>query len=248
LDRCPALTAVDQEAQVPEGIDIDVEVIVFDVLGTMVDEPGGLRTAIRKAVPGVVERDADRLLAEWQEHVEREQRRVVEGHRAFVPADVIDREAAVAVAARAGVDDSATVERLATAGRRLEPWPDAVGGLARLSARFPVLGLSNASRATLLRLNAWTGLRWHQVLSAEDARTYKPAPEIYRLAVDASGCRAAQVLMVAAHAWDLRGAQAVGMRTAYIQRPVGDPLAPDDTFDLRFDALEPLIAALTPAG
>jgi 2-haloacid dehalogenase len=83
----------------------------------MVDEPGGLRTAIHEAVPGVVDVDADRLLAEWQEHVEREQRRVVEGSRAFVSADVIDREVAVAIAARAGVNDAATVERLATAGR-----------------------------------------------------------------------------------------------------------------------------------
>ena len=30
-----------------------------------------------------------------------------------------------------------------------------------------------------------------------------------------------RLLMVAAHAWDLRGAQAVGMRTAYVERPVG---------------------------
>jgi 2-haloacid dehalogenase len=30
--------------------------------------------------------------------------------------------------------------------------------------------------------------------------------------------------MVAAHAWDLRGAQAAGMSTAYVERPVGRSL------------------------
>ncbi|GHH42960.1 hypothetical protein HNQ79_002380 [Streptomyces candidus] len=38
--------------------------------------------------------------------------------------------------------------------------------------------------------------------------------------------------MVAAHAWDLRGAQGLGMRTAYVARPVGDPPASSDGFDL----------------
>ncbi len=46
--------------------------------------------------------------------------------------------------------------------------------------------------------------------------------------------------MVAAHAWDLRGAQAVGMRTAYVRRPVGDPPVSTDSFDLHADGLDHL--------
>jgi 2-haloacid dehalogenase len=95
-----------------------------------------------------------------------------------------------------------------------------------------------------LRLNAFAGLRWHQALSCELAKAYKPAPEVYRLALDAAGCAPERVLMVAAHAWDLRGAQAVGMRTAYISRPVGDPPKETDTFDARFNGLEALADAL----
>ncbi len=53
---------------------------------------------------------------------------------------------------------------------------DTVAGLAQLAERFPLIGLSNASRTALLGLNAHAGLRWHQALSAEDARTYKPDP------------------------------------------------------------------------
>ena len=50
--------------------------------------------------------------------------------------------------------------------------------------------------------------------------------------------------MVAAHAWDLRGAQAIGMRTAYVQRPVGDPPRPTDSFDVHTESLEELALTL----
>ena len=92
----------------------------------------------------------------------------------------------------------------------------------------------------MLRLNAHAGLRWHQALSAEAARTYKPAPEVYRLAVETAARPPERLVMVAAHAWDLRGAQAVGMRTAYVQRPVGDPPSVSDRFDWHVQNLSEL--------
>ncbi|NED17893.1 haloacid dehalogenase type II, partial [Streptomyces sp. SID9913] len=41
-----------------------------------------------------------------------------------------------------------------------------------------------------------------------------------------------------------RGAQAAGLRTAYVARPVGDPPAPSDRFDLHADGLEDLAERL----
>ncbi|GGV28595.1 haloacid dehalogenase [Streptomyces longisporoflavus] len=228
-----------------------IEAVVFDVLGTMVDESGGLRAAVVEAVSASGETPdgatVDRLLTAWRDHVEGEQRRMGEGSRAYANSEVIDREAAERVAAHAGLTDPAAVTRLARAAERLTPWEDSVAGLARLAGAFPVLGLSHASRKALLRLNAHAGLRWHQALSAEDARAYKPAPEVYRLAIDATGCPPERVLMVAAHAWDLRGARAAGMRTAYVRRPVGDPPRSTDRFDWRAQSLDELAAGLAAA-
>jgi 2-haloacid dehalogenase len=223
--------------------EIDIEVVVVDVLGTLVDEPRGLHAAIRAAVPDSAA--VDELLALWQWQVEIEQQRIEQGRRRYVNTEVIDAEAAQRVADQAGLTDPATIARLATAGQRLPPWDDSVAGLDRLAQRFPVIGLSNASRTALLRLNAQAGLRWHQALSAETVLAYKPAPEVYQLAIDTAGCPPERVLMVAAHAWDLRGAQATGMRTAYVQRPVGDPPADSDAFDWRFNGLDELVTALT---
>lgn len=222
-----------------------VEVVVFDVLGTMVDEASGLRAGIREAVPASDDALVGELLTRWQGHVECEQQRIARGHRAYANSEVVDGEAASRVADHAGLTDPVIIARLATAGQRLPPWDDSVAGLERLARRFPVLGLSNAGRTALLRLNAHAGLRWHQALSAEAALAYKPAPEVYQLAIDTVGCPPERMLMVAAHAFDLRGAKASGMRTAYVQRPVGDPPTASDDFDWRFDGLDDLVTALT---
>jgi 2-haloacid dehalogenase len=222
----------------------DIDVVVFDVLGTLVDEPGGIRAAIRAALPEVGGVPLDELVTLWQRHVETEQERIARGAREYANTEVIDAEAAQVVAKRVGIDDPDVVSRLAGAGQRLAPWDDTVAGLERLAWHFPIIGLSNAGRAALLRLNAFAGLRFHQALSSESAGAYKPAPEVYRLALNAAGCEPDRVLMVAAHSWDLRGAQAVGMRTAYVARAVGDPPRDTDTFDGHFDGLESLTAAL----
>ncbi|MFD7292401.1 haloacid dehalogenase type II [Streptomyces sp. NPDC059897] len=222
----------------------DIDALVFDVLGTLVDEPAGIRAGIRQLAPGLDDFTVEKLLALWQQHIEREQRRVCEGDRAYAASDVIDLEAARLVADAAGVEDAAAVAELGLAGRRLPPWPDTVAGLARLAERFPLMGLSNASRTALLGLNAHAGLRWHQALSAEDARAYKPDPAVYRLAVDVSGRPPERLLMVATHAWDLRAAQALGLRTAYVARPVGDPPAASDRFDFHAADLADLAAQI----
>ncbi|NIH84965.1 haloacid dehalogenase type II [Amycolatopsis granulosa] len=223
---------------------LDIDAIVFDVLGTLVDESAGIRAGIRALDPALDEPRIEQLLSMWQQHIDREQRRVLDGDRPYRTTDVLNREAAQLVAAAAGIDDPAAVAALAGSARRLPPWPDTVAGLARLAERFPLIGLSNASRTALLELNAHAGLRWHQALSAEDARTYKPDPAVYQLAVTVSGRPPERLLMVAAHAWDLRGAQALGLRTAYVARPVGDPPAPADRFDLHTGDLADLAGRL----
>jgi 2-haloacid dehalogenase len=224
----------------PAGIDL----VVFDILGTMVDEPGGIRRGLETLLPEADDAAASERLELWTNHVDTQQREVVAGRRPYAASTAIDLEAATLVAGEAGVTDDDTVRSLAASAQRLEPWPDSVRALDRIAARFPVVGLSNASAAALTRISSHAGLRWHQVLSAEEARSYKPHPEVYRLAIDLAGCSPDRLLMVAAHAWDLRGAQAVGMRTAYVERPVGDPPSATDSFDLYSPSLDELAASL----
>ncbi|MDN5855896.1 MAG: hypothetical protein L0K86_24265, partial [Actinomycetia bacterium] len=142
------------------GID-DIDAVVFDVLGTMVDERTGLRTAIAEVAPGLDDLALGVLLDVWQDHVEAAQQAIEHRHRGYVSSDTIDAEAAAHVAQRAGITDAATIAHLSTAGSRLPAWADSQGGLDLIANRSPVLGLSNASHRSLLRLNAHAGLRWH---------------------------------------------------------------------------------------
>ena len=60
---------------------------------------------------------------------------------------------------------------------------------------------------------------------------FKPAPEVYRGAAREMGITTRDMLMVAAHPWDLMGAGRAGCRTAFIARAGKAPLpgapAPD---------------------
>lgn len=222
----------------------DIDVMVFDILGTMVDEPSGIRRGLRTLLPGIDDARTSELVQVWHRHVDEQQQEVLAGRRRYASSTVIDLEAATRVAAEADISDADAVRSLVASGQRLEPWPDSVPALDRIAAHFPVVGLSNASHSALTRINAHAGLRWHQVLSAENAHSYKPHPDVYRLAITNAGCSPDRLLMVAAHAWDLRGAQAVGMRTAYVERPVGDPPSAMDSFDLHAKSLDDLAKSL----
>ncbi|MFD6448714.1 haloacid dehalogenase type II [Promicromonospora sp. NPDC060204] len=221
-------------------------VVVLDVLGTLVDQAGSLRRQVAEAA-GIDADGAADVVGRWLDHVAAQERAIIAGRRPFAPSHELDREALdTLVRERLLPPDAATT--LADAAERLEPWPDTVAGVDRLAADVTVLGLSNASRRALAGLGANAGLRWHRVLSAEDAGTYKPAPGIYELALRSAPATSGTPVMVAAHAWDLRGAAAVGLRTAYVPRPDGDAPGPDDTFDLYATDLRDLHAQLLNGG
>lgn len=231
-----------------EGLDVSplrgIRAIAIDVLGTLVDEPSALRAALRAEMPERPDADITGWQAEWEEYASQVQRDIAAGRRPFVDADAIDAEASRHLVARARLEGAAAGSHLSRVRDLLVPWPDAVAGVAGLVERCPVFGLSNATARTLDGLAARAGWPWTAALSAERAAAYKPAPEVYRLVPEVAGVPADQVLMVAAHAWDLRGAAAAGMRTAYVARPGGDPPGEHDAFDGEYESLGDLAEAL----
>ena len=115
---------------------------------------------------------------------------------------------------------------------RLEPWPDVIGGLIRLRKRYLISTLSNGNIALLANMAKNAGLPWDCVLSAELAGCYKPDPRVYQVAVDLLALSPGQVMMVAAHKGDLQGARSIGMKTAFIPRPLEyGPVLKENTAD-----------------
>ncbi|MDP6064089.1 MAG: HAD-IA family hydrolase, partial [SAR202 cluster bacterium] len=102
---------------------------------------------------------------------------------------------------------------------------------------FLIATLSNGNVALLTNMAKRAGLLWDCVLSAEHSGHYKPDPEVYMKAAELLGFRIGEVMMVAAHPFDLMAAQAVGMCTAYVSRPLefGPGTVPEQPDPEEFD-------------
>jgi 2-haloacid dehalogenase len=121
--------------------------------------------------------------------------------------------------------------------RTLAPWPDVPSALQALHGHYTLAGLSNMSVATQTALRAHAGLPFDRTLSAETVQHYKPNPAVYQMAISSLEVSPSQILMVAAHKYDLAAAQGQGFRTAFIARPLelGPNGKVDTTPDPSFD-------------
>ena len=97
--------------------------------------------------------------------------------------------------------------------------------------------MSNGNVAMMTNMAKNSGLPWDCILGAEVARHYKPDPESYLTTVALLGLRPDQVVMAAAHTGDLVAAGKLGLRTAYIPRPMehGPGRSPEPAADGQFD-------------
>jgi 2-haloacid dehalogenase len=103
---------------------------------------------------------------------------------------------------------------------RLDPWPDSVLGMNRLKNNFTLAALSNGNVALIVNMAKRARIPWDTILGAEIVGHYKPEPKAYSKSVELLGLNPEEVLMVAAHNNDLVAASRVGLRTAFIRRPL----------------------------
>jgi 2-haloacid dehalogenase len=118
--------------------------------------------------------------------------------------------------------------------KRLPAFPDVAPGLARLrQGNFRLAALTNSTEDVAVAQLRDAGIldQFERVFSADRVQRLKPAPEPYQMASYEMGVAPADAWLVAAHSWDVRGAAAVGCRTAFVTRPgqVLDPLGPAPT-------------------
>jgi 2-haloacid dehalogenase len=217
--------------------------LVFDVLGTLLDEDAGRLAAVQALGPGTVG-DAPAFVARWEEVASAAMAAVREGRRPYAVAEVLGAEAVAAVAAEQGLqltDDQVTW--LATAGRRLDPFPEVVAALERLAPAHALVALTNAGSAQAFAMSRAAGLRWTTLVSGEAVQAFKPDPRVYAHVVRTLDLVPADCLFVAAHPWDLDAAAEHGFGTAYLDRPGSSPAELAD-LARRFDHVAADLAAL----
>ncbi len=119
-----------------------------------------------------------------------------------------------------GLDESGADEVL-PGFAELPPYEDAEVALATASqAGLTVALLTNGAEANTRKLLAASGLDRYvdAVISVDEVRAYKPAPEPYRHAAHRLGADPSDVYLVAAHGWDVVGALNAGLRAVWIDR------------------------------
>jgi 2-haloacid dehalogenase len=131
--------------------------------------------------------------------------------------------------------------------RRLPAHPDAEAAIRQLrDAGFGVVTLTNSTADVAEAQLRNAGLRdlIQAVYSADQAGMLKPAPEAYRHVLDSQHADPAETVLIAAHDWDIAGAAAAGLRTAFISRDGRGPLPVGTAPDLSATSLAAVAAQL----
>ena len=179
--------------------------IAFDLNGTLLDPAamlGGEHAELARAAldDAVLQAMADTLTAE---------------HRPFPEylRAALQRSLRVAGVVEAGLDEA--MERAQT----LPAFPDAADALGSLAAAgYRVAVVTNSAWDAAQRALAAAALDRHveMVIGADEVRAYKPDPRVYQHAAMRLGARPDNLLLVAAHAWDVLGALRAGWGAAWV--------------------------------
>jgi 2-haloacid dehalogenase len=196
-----------------------VQVLAFDIFGTVVDWHGSIKREVQALYPQV---DAGAFALAWRAGYKPAMQRVMSGELGWTLIDDLHRLILNDLLAQFGLSHLSEAERgqLNRVWHRLDAWPDSVAGLTRLKSKYTICSLSNGNIGLLTDMAKRAGLPWDCVLSAEVFRAYKPDPAVYRGVAKVFDLDPSQVMLVAAHHDDLEGARACGLHTAYIERPL----------------------------
>jgi 2-haloacid dehalogenase len=99
------------------------------------------------------------------------------------------------------------------------PFPDSASALTRLGRRFDLAVVSNVDDDLFARAAPKLGVRLHAVVTAEQARSYKPSLAMFRLALDRLARPVPEILHVAQSLYhDIAPARDLGLTTVWVNR------------------------------
>jgi len=220
--------------------------IAFDVYGTLVD-PLGMADHLKSLVGD----QAGRFAELWRtKQLEYAFRRAL--MRAYRPFSVCTREALLYTEEYLGLilpgqSRATLMERY----KDLPPFADAAPGLESLKRNGHwVVALSNGETAALRQVLQSARLLsfFDDVISADEVRTFKPDPVIYRHALQRLGQAGDNTWLVSSNPFDVIGAKTAGLRAAWVKRNriVFDPWGVEP--DLVLASLEQLAPLLAEQG
>ncbi|HEX2198577.1 MAG TPA: haloacid dehalogenase type II [Burkholderiales bacterium] len=191
---------------------MSLQALVFDAYGTLFDVHSVLRRcdsffAGRGAQLSQLWR-AKQLEYTWQRSL----------MRRYAPFSTVTREALAYACEALGLELTAErMEALMGEYLMLAPFSEVPQAMQKLAGRKLAI-LSNGSPDMLLPLVEHSGLRLDAVLSVDEVKCYKPAPEAYALAVSELRVAKENIGFVSSNCWDALGASAFGFSSFWINR------------------------------
>ena len=227
----------------PESLK-SVTTLTFDVFGTVLDLTGSLVSPTQKLMEELgAEISGAEFWPQWRARQRIEQYQdsmMMLGHSGYLET----RRRALAYCLRVnGIEfNNRQIDRFMRVWQNLRPYEDSVRGLERLKGKYRLVALSNGEPWFLKHLaDNRIKFEFHRIISVEEAGFFKPHPSVYRTAARLLDSEPSEILMVAAHSFDIMGARASGYRGVYVNRyrlPYEDPIQykPDMVVD-DFDGL-----------
>ena len=191
------------------------DVMTFDCYGTLIDWEAGLLEALRAplAARGIDEPD-DRLLESFARH-----EAAVEAGP-YRPYREVLGEVLEALLAEHGKTAEAA-ERQAFGGSVVDwpAFPDSAAALARLHERFTLGVITNCDDDLFAASEQQLGLAFDSVVTAQQARRYKPNPRGFELMFERVGLPPSRILHVAQSLYhDHVPAKRLGLKTVWVDR------------------------------
>jgi 2-haloacid dehalogenase len=214
-------------------------VLAFDVYGTLID-PFRMEEHLRPAF-GEKAKEASEL---WRsKQIEYSFRRaLMKKYRAF---DACTAQALRFVSAQLGISLSEEEQgSLMSKYQRLPAYPDVTAALDELAARgFAIAACSNGTENAVRGSLDHAGVLSHfsKIVSVDPLRTFKPDPAVYEYLVAELRARRDMVWLISSNPFDVIGAKACGLRTAWVQR---DPKRLFDPWEFEPDLVVPGLAEL----
>ena len=200
-------------------LDLDrFDVLTFDCYGTLIDWEAGILAALRAPMAEREIKDGDdTLLTSFARHEAEVEAGPYRPYREVL-GEVLD-----AMLGERGSE--ATADERATFGGSVADWPafpDSAAALARLHERFKLGVLTNCDDDLFAASEAKLGLRFDWVVTAQQAKRYKPNPRGFELMFERVGLPPARILHVAQSLFhDHVPAKRLGLSTVWVDRRAG---------------------------
>jgi 2-haloacid dehalogenase len=220
-------------------------VITFDCYGTLVQWHRAVTDGCRAVLSGHLADDAAKeqagMLADRLREIAMtlQQRAPFRDYKSVLHASLT--EALAEIGHTATPDDQA---KLLSVLGRIEPHPEVPAVLERLRARYRLAIISNTDDDLIAGTVAAIGTPIDFVITAEQARAYKPDHRLFLHAYSIMGVTRQQTIHVGmGQVTDLKVCRELGIRSVWIDR-IGEPLNPDWRPDAVLENLSALPALL----